>query len=238
MTYSQQHLELTYSPEMAMILYKSQDNHTGTYVETRKIHRINGSLVYGAGKPITPRSAQKIRELLEFKATKEQQTPRRCGLLPTNVLSVSNHSLIWFSKPQTRELRIKDIDTTLKVKCPGLVFTYGFKGGLSVHAVKTKRRPTATTKLYHAPLWNVVQKDNGTICMGSTRIEAQSTIENQTKACEVAFFGSYFSHVTEKDELLKLWQELARTNKDFPLGTLVRSKSYPNLEKLINAYDK
>jgi PRTRC genetic system protein B len=108
---------------------------------------------------------------------------------------------------------------------PALVFVVNGHT-LSVRALKTNQRPSANTKLYVAPYWNV--GDSGGICLGSARIPTSPSI-GAIPQWERAFFESEFTHpngaqrlTTHKGGFAGLWESL--TGKDrFPSRYLVEA---------------
>jgi PRTRC genetic system protein B len=98
---------------------------------------------------------------------------------------------------------------------------------LSVRAVKKSQRPTANTKLYVAPYWNVYE--DGSICLGSTPIPTSPSISTMPQ-WERAFFESEFTHpngaqriTAHKGGFAGLWDALAGKDQ-FPTRYLVDAK--------------
>jgi len=101
-------------------------------------------------------------------------------------------------------------------------------GALTIFALKDTSRPTADSRLYRAPYWNV--SDNGTVCLGSTRVPQSLSIDT-LKDWEASFFSSEFTHqnsgrplTTHPRGFVGLWQELAG-QKAFPVKYLAGGKT-------------
>lgn len=102
------------------------------------------------------------------------------------------------------------------------------KESLTVFAVASARRPTAKTKLYQAPLFNVYE--NGNVCMGTIniKIKQSASVEAFIAAWEDYIFNSYFSHLVQnhnpvKGNCVTLWKELVNTGKPFPKEVLKKT---------------
>lgn len=103
---------------------------------------------------------------------------------------------------------------------PRLIFK-ATKNQLSVYALKETRRPTAKTKLYYAPFFNVYE--SGSVCMGTVGIKVAKaeSLEEFIQLWETLFFNSYFSHLLDdynpvKENIVSLWKDLIDTDKPFP----------------------
>ena len=154
------------------------------------------------------------------------------GFLPENVLAVGDNYLVWWSKPQTRNVWF-NADEPLGARCgktpqPGLIFAV-LGNAWSVHAVKGETRPSPDTPLFQAPYFNVWE--SGRICTGNVTLPSMSSVD-RISTYEDAFFRSYFTHpnIRGKGRLTKfrggpfaLWLSLLnRPRKVFPESSLVR----------------
>lgn len=149
-------------------------------------------------------------------------------LLDSRVLAIGSNHLVWYCKPQKREVWFKCKvlgEVHGKADLPGLVFmVMGNKW--HVFAVKGNRRPTAGTPLYAASFYNVWS--GGGICTGNIDIP-KGQARFSPDAWEESFFRSYFTHPGNRDAepatkyrggLVKLWGSLLK-GRAFPTESLV-----------------
>lgn len=211
-----------YYPHSALVIYKTKGVNKETYVEHFDMDA-NGSLINA--HPLTVREAQTLSKSLNTKQLKNNACFISKGISPTTVLNVNSNEngyAIWTCKPQkrtlffTEKLEIPNGVTPL----PSLIFK-ATKNQLSVYAHKGTRRPTAKTKLYYAPFFNVYE--NGNICMGTVGIKVAkaTSLEEFIHLWEELFFNSYFSHLLDdynpiEENIVSLWKNLIDTDKPFP----------------------
>lgn len=214
----------------AILIYESGAN--GARRAYATVHEIEPAPELGArpqlmpGVPVT-RTA--ITQVLESLSANEAY-----GFLPDNILAVGPEYLVWWSKPQVRNVwfnSAKPIGTRCgKTPHPGLVFAV-IGSEWAVFAVKGDQRPNSETELCQVPYFNVW--DSGRICTGNVTMPGMSSIE-QIQQYEQAFFNSYFTHpnIREKGRLTRyrggpfaLWNSLlTRPRKTFPDYSLVPLK--------------
>ncbi|MDP2759816.1 MAG: PRTRC system protein B [Sideroxyarcus sp.] len=150
-------------------------------------------------------------------------------LLGNHILAKGSDYLVWYCKPQKRQVWFKNKeighDVSAATHQPGLVFIIG-KGHWYVFAVKGNKRPTSSTPLYVAPYLNVWA--GGGICTGNIETP-KGRMKFSTEAWAEAFFRSYFTHPNqhEKGALTKyrggiftLWRALMK-GRAFPTESLV-----------------
>ncbi|WP_341744783.1 PRTRC system protein B [Azonexus hydrophilus] len=122
-------------------------------------------------------------------------------LLPAELLAKGVDYMAWWIKPGKRHVRFDAKKLGKRgavVNLPGLVMIVA-PSGWYVFAVAGRSRPTATTKIYRSPFFNVW--DQGKICVGSVTVpDAEKFFD--TAAWEAAFFDSYFAH-PNVDKLVK-----------------------------------
>jgi PRTRC genetic system protein B len=145
------------------------------------------------------------------------------------VLARTHEMFAWWTPAQARPMFFGSPDGKMAAlngrsfPQPALVFVV-VGHTLSVRALKTSQRPSANTKLYVAPYWNVYE--GGNICLGSAPIPTTPFI-SAIPQWERCFFESEFTHpngaqriTTHKDGFAGLWEALA--GKDhFPSHCLV-----------------
>ncbi|NEX60110.1 PRTRC system protein B [Noviherbaspirillum galbum] len=125
-------------------------------------------------------------------------------LLDPHILAASDEVTIWWVPSGHRRIAFdtKEIGKRAAITPqPALLFAVTRKGWF-VHALKTDERPTAKTKLYVAPYFNVWSQ--GKICTGST-VMPQTAANMDPNVWTTAFFASAFTHpnIHGKNQLLK-----------------------------------
>lgn len=214
--------EATLKLQHAILIYGGS-SHAGGYATVHDVDTESDQPQILAGTPVT-RNA--IVSLMGSLSASES-----FGFLPENVLAVGKEYLVWWSKPQKRNVWFNSAEP-LGARCgvtphPALVFTVvGRKW--SVYALKDDTRPTADTLLFQAPYFNVWE--GGQICTGNANVPSMSSVE-RIAAYEAAFFGSYFTHpnIRAKGKLTRfrggpyaLWLSLLkRPRRRFPVNSLV-----------------
>jgi PRTRC genetic system protein B len=99
---------------------------------------------------------------------------------------------------------------------------------LHLYALRTDRRPSLRTALYHAPFFNL--HGSGLVCMGTVAIDISSscTLEDFMVQWQHYFYDSYFSHLIQEHNpvgcnIVQLWQEQVATDRKFPTDVLIKS---------------
>jgi PRTRC genetic system protein B len=146
------------------------------------------------------------------------------------VLARTPEMVAWYVPAAHRAMFFKTGGTPLdaysgkRFPHPGLVFKLA-NNILSVRAVATNVRPSAATKLFAAPYYNIYA--NGSVCTGSMRTPDRSTVD-VLDAWVAGFFASAFSHVagvvkvtTVKGGYPALVKLIAGSKFAFPVRTLV-----------------
>ena len=208
----------------ALLIYGGNSgNHNGAAFVT--LHDVLGQDTPTLG-PAQPLSSK-------FLAALSRDLRQNAGveILPESVLAYTPELFAWWTPAGTRPMFFGSPDgkmaksNGLSFPQPALVFVVNGHT-LSVRALKTNQRPSANTKLYVAPYWNV--GDSGGICLGSARIPTSPSI-GAIPQWECAFFESEFTHpngaqrlTTHKGGFAGLWESL--TGKDrFPSRYLVEA---------------
>ena len=196
-------------------------------------HPIDGG-VFGDGVPVSP--ADLLNELM---------TDRTCStssvsLLPGNLLQVRGPTrFAWYTKAHERPMWFRQREgRPLRVRWPALLWHLDDKR-LFVYALASNRRPTSTSRVYHAPLMNIA--DNGLVCLGTATLPADLGWHNLA-GIESCIFDSYFTHVNcgntvrgagrDNDAHIAFWEQKADAHapvyaRDMipfgPLSTALRS---------------
>ncbi len=218
-----------YYPKAGMLIYQSSGRNADTYVEYFDMdaqgHPINAH-------PLTINEADRLAKSLSSKPLSKQSYLRAKGILPSNVLHVdaTRKQVLWYSKPQKRALLFSPalgLESGI-ASIPALLYKAN-ENSLQIFALRSAKRPTESTALYHAPFFNVYQ--DAKVCMGTVDIDLDQmeSLEEFIAHWESYFFGSYFSHLMEGHEPIKgncvlLWESLIGTDKPFPLNVLKKAK--------------
>jgi len=170
-----------------------------------------------------------MRSLLESLLDK---LPQHNRIIPANVLSMSSNHLAWTVKgsvkPMYFKLRGASKGFKINVPYPTLLFVANQRG-LSIAALKSNRRPTEKTKLFHAPLMNIYK--DATVCLGDSSMPTDITPSTQEEI-EALIFKTNFSHINHEKTLnnkqeisdkkhLAFWRQLAKAKATkFPTANL------------------
>ncbi|MDD4964379.1 MAG: PRTRC system protein B [Gallionella sp.] len=209
----------------AILLYRERHGQTVfASVHDVKISKEGGATIE-AGTPVSKTGLMKMMQTL----VPEDYAPAE--LLGDHVLAKGSDHLVWYCKPQKRQVWFKNDelgqDVSATTDHPRLVFIIG-KGHWYVFAVKGNERPTSGTPLFVSPYLNVWK--GGHICTGNIETP-KGAMKFSTEAWEEAFFRSYFTHPNqhEKGALTKyrggifaLWRALMK-GRAFPTKSLVSS---------------
>lgn len=181
--------------------------------------------VIGAGVPLTKGALVKFADAVGAATAFS-------GFLPENLLFSSPNLIAWWVPAQVRVTWFKKggagkIDGQGQTAHPALVFV-ATPGDWFVFALRDSARPTPTTRLHHAPHFNVW--DGGRICTGNVELPATFGAE-VIHSYERAFFRSHFTHpnrsnaVKYKGGMEQLWRDqLAAPDPDAMRRALVDSK--------------
>lgn len=217
-----------YHPKAALLIYGA-DNHTsGSYVEYFDIDKKGCPI---NAHPLTVREAQSLAKALNTEKESNNAFLKPKGIIGNHILHLDtarNGSVIWFTKSSNKDLFFRENlgIPNGQVAVPALLWVAN-KQKLNIYALKSDRRPTETTPLYHAPFFNVYA--DGNVCMGTVdiSIKKSASLEEFTNAWEDYFFNSYFSHLMSghnpiKGNCVNLWKKLRKSGMAFPKDVLVK----------------
>ncbi|MDY3400553.1 PRTRC system protein B [Riemerella anatipestifer] len=217
-------IEPIFYPKNAFVIYQNE-NKSQTYIEHFDIDQ-QGRMMNA--HPLSVRESENLSKALTTKEERDKTFLKPKGIIPTNVLHINpskKGSLIWYTKEQKRTLYfVESLEIPSGTAYTPPLLWKATKQSLSIYALKSNRRPTAKTKLYYAPFFNVYQ--NGNVCMGSVNIDIKKTtsLEDFIQAWETYFFESYFSHLQNFNPIngncVSLWKQLINTEEKFPLEEL------------------
>ncbi len=219
-----------YKPQKALLIYQSKADKHKVHVEAYDIDQ--------NGKPINahPLSVLEINELAEclhasVESGNQYLAPQ--SLIPPNILYVDNAAMgyaVWYSPAKQVQLLFKEKlgIPSGKAYVPALLWK-ATRDDLYIYAIKTNKRPTGNTVLYHAPFFNIYE--DGKTCMGTVDIDINesSSLEDFTRQWESYFWNSYFSHCLEgfipvKKNIVQIWHQQVKTERMFPSDILLPSR--------------
>ncbi|MGE9310849.1 PRTRC system protein B [Niabella sp. CJ426] len=218
-----------YFPKAALMIYHTKDDKRSTYVEYFDIDK-NGSPVNA--HPLSVNEARQLAKALNTTVEKKETLLKPAGIMDANVLYLDQQQrkVIWYTKAQQKKLYFTPLSGIANgiANIPPLVWIAGDQG-LHIFALADNKRPSITTKLFHAPFFNVYE--SGGVCMGTvdTTIKKTASLEEFVSAWEASFFNSKFSHLMQahnpiNGNCVQLWDSLVGTDKPFPMEVLTPSK--------------
>ncbi|RKT01769.1 PRTRC system protein B [Chryseobacterium defluvii] len=223
-----QDFEGLYHPKCALVVYEAEGRQNDIYVEHFDMDS-NGNPINA--HPLTIKEAEILSKALQIEQEKENGFLKPKTLLPTNILSLDpsteKGTVIWHTKAQLKQLFFVESlgIPNGKAHVPPLLWKAN-KHKLSLFALKSNRRPSERTKLFHAPFFNVY--NNGSVCMGTVHIDIKksTSVEEFIQGWEHYFFNSYFSHLLEsgshiKGNCVSLWKRLIKQGASFPSDVLM-----------------
>lgn len=191
------------------------------YVQVSEVHYDHGDKpVLGASRPLCEHEAE---GLFALTAKAYDNKPQ---LLPEDVLLWHSDSLnkdvrcIFWVKAHISALCRRGLEDTL-VPWPSLIFDVT-GSHLRVYAVKGKKRPTGSTKLYAAPLWNIIDRQRGRVCIGNCKAPVSTNPTQLVKEWKDIWFTSEFTKEGNNyfgSKLDELWDSL-KDKKTFPAKVL------------------
>lgn len=226
-----------YHPKSALVFYESKGTDKEMYVEHFDMDK-NGTPINA--HPLTEREAEALAKALHSEKQKENAFLKSGGILPTNILHINpsrdKGAVLWYTKSQKRPLYfIEGLGIPSGQAFVPPMIWQATKNSLRVFALSGNSRPKEKTPLYYAPFFNIYE--DGRVCMGSVNINIKNSacVEEFTKAWEVYFFNSYFSHLMGENSPVKgncvsLWKDLVGTGRTFPTALLkANNKTLKNL---------
>ncbi|REC79460.1 PRTRC system protein B [Chryseobacterium elymi] len=220
-----------YYPKCALVLYQSQGLDPDVYVEHFDMD-VDGNPINA--HPLTVMEADHLAKALMVEHEKESAFLKPKTVLPGNVLSLDPNTekgtVIWHTKATQKELFFVESlgIPNGKAHVPPMLWKAS-KSSLTVFALKSNRRPTLKTQLFHCPYFNIYA--DGKVCLGTIKIDIKNStsVEEFIKAWEHYFFHSYFSHALvtggqSEENLVTLWKRLIEQETVFPTEVLLPHK--------------
>lgn len=223
-------LNSRYIPEMALIVYKSDNYEVPTYyLESGEFHLKNKSYIL---KETTPLQINQLNDLASFLNQREyNQQIKFKGLINHDILYVENigsEKNIIFKIENTKKKLYFDSSLNIKegfANLPNLIFNYN-QNILYVYAYQGELHEN--TQLYYAPFHNV--NDDHTVCLGTLNIDDELPYwEDLQKTIIKSFFNTMFTYFLDnpcksKYNLNSILNRCITRNEEFPFETLKKSK--------------
>lgn len=173
-------------PSFALVFHECEND----WLVTRHAVRSTGQIA--PGSLATLDTVEEALRLLKGQARQRQ-------LLDAHVLLSAPDETIWYRPAQVRPMWFKrgKQNRMLNVPWPALVF-HARDNGLRVAALRAMRkRPSANTRLYHAPLMNIYA--NASLCLGN--ISAPPCDLSGMQGWEAAIYDTLFVHTNHNQTL-------------------------------------
>lgn len=151
------------------------------------IKQSSNGAVMGAGRVLSESDKQQLKDYLNG-----ENEIRNCWL-PRNLMMLNSSQMVWYVPSRKRPMHFRSNGKVMHIDViwPSLVFRFSASGTLSVAAYAGKGAPKPSTKLYHAPLWNIYA--NTRLCAGSAETTNIIGVEAMP-IWEAAIFDTLFSH--------------------------------------------
>lgn len=220
-----------YQPRTALLIYQHAAKADEYYIESFEIDSTTGQPINA--HPLSNAEATALGKRLNAAQEKHTGFLVPDGLMPDNVLYVNPRGegmVIWHTPPMkqtlffTENVGIKDGAAYV----PALLWQAS-KTQLRIFALKGEKRPTASTSLYHAPLFNT--GNDGGVCIGDVNMKSLTNVSLNAflTAWQEFFFNSRFSHLNGHLPVSvnpkELWNGLIESGEPFPTDLLISTKT-------------
>lgn len=188
-------LTQTYTPQMTIVVYKSNLGPAEYYLESHSLDD-KGRLL--EGKPLMQET---IQSMIDLFFDENQNKLKISGMIPEELLHFKAlpggyYDMVWY---RPAEMRFIHFSPLLKIKSgktwvPPMLYVVNRKH-LSVYALRSNARPKEATQLMRAPFHNV--SDDGSVCLGSATvaIPKEKSYSAFMKYWEDLFWLSEFTHL-------------------------------------------
>ena len=198
-----------------------RNGHDEYYIEAHNV--LNGKNGYhlGAGRPLSKKA---MRRIIGTVAEQKIEKFTKSMLLPETLLQFSplyhERHIVWYQpqKQYTLIFRKKKMKLWMPAMLYAVVFDQFF-----LFSLKSNKRPTPASRLYVAPVMNLI--DSTKMCWGSvsTKHDLQA-IDQEMNFWEDRLWNSAFAHigsVCSKHEITSIYKDLERSGKKFPKAELI-----------------
>lgn len=209
-------------PVRTVIVYKDKKQYADRYhLETRDILQVNGKYVLGAAVPTTVNMMKDIAAVFIKNGPASLKSE---GIIPEHILYTYNENgrtvVMWYHPEKKSSLNFSaatKIKQASEVSLPALLYCV-IDTALYIFALRTNDRPSASTKVYKAPFFNIYT--DGRVCLGTAKVGVRAkTFEGEAERFERAFFLAEQSggeHNVTKSPITQLWNNLIKSKAKFP----------------------
>jgi PRTRC genetic system protein B len=233
-----------YTPKLVIVVYA--DKQRNYYLERSAIGNVNGKPTVLAPVPMDEDALKDIAKSYMKNNTFEMNVGG--WMAPHLLYGVSNpgNTVVMWYRPAMKcnlnfstALGMKGVDVASNTVAEVPATLYVVKNNeLFVFALMSDARPTAKTKLYQAPFFNIYT--NGRVCLGSAKVGNQKakTFELEAERYERGFYmaeqnGGQSGNAC-KTPLVTLWPRLIKTKAKFPSKEqLKQHKQYKTVGELM-----
>jgi PRTRC genetic system protein B len=228
-------------PVKTIVLYQNGGEYVKDYyLESRDIKVQKGKYVFGAPQPL---DKAVLKDLAATYAKKESFQMSFESLIPEHILFArirpASLDVLWYRPARLQKL---NFSTGLQIKGEAPVWipaTLYLEHGndLFVFALQSDRKPDLSTKLYHAPFFNIY--NDARVCLGTAPVGKMrsKTFTGEADRFERGFYlaeqnGGH--NIPTKTPLNKLWNRLIRKRQPFPAKEeLIQHSKYKTLSDLM-----
>jgi PRTRC genetic system protein B len=210
-------------PTRAIVLYQTGKGYSQDfYLESREIKADKGKYVFGAPQPL---DKDTLKDIAATYMKKESFQMSFDSLIPGHILYARIRpgalDVLWFRPAQLKKL---NFSASLKIKGESAVWIpptlyLVHNSSLYLFALQNNKRPELSTKLHHAPFFNIYK--GGNVCLGTAPIGKMrsKTFEGEAERYERGFYlaeqnGGH--NIPTKTPLEKLWSRLIKKPVPFP----------------------
>lgn len=231
-------------PRRAIIVYGEKAAYGSEfYLESREIRHEKGKFIFLAPQPLSKNTMKQIAGSFVQRNSLEMEFG---GLVAPHLLLGMNRpgttAVIWYRPAMKRMLNFSShlkITGTADVQVPATLYMV-LNNTLYAFALLSDDRPTLSTKLHHAPFFNIYK--DGNVCLGTAPIgKARArTFEGEANRFERGFYMAEQTggnNVPCKTDLKKLWAQQIKKGGPFPSKEeLVEHPKYKTLDDLISKF--
>lgn len=214
-------------PRFAVVFHEDSDTNN---IVCATQHQVNSNNTLSLGRVVSAPHISKAFSELNTGFSKQI-----FSCIPETVLYDSSERLVWYKRRFIGDMwfRVGSKPQRFTVEWPCLLFIVEkAQRQLRVFALPSNARPSANTRLYHAPLMNI--NGQGVLCQGTATLPSQITIETITQ-CENTIFDSQFTHVnheftlrkeTSNKKHLAFWKSKSKTKTQPPERVSVKEMKF------------
>ena len=219
-----------FTPKLCLMVYECKRGHESEYY--MESHEVNEQGAIMAGRPLMQET---IDGLIDTFFDERKNSVTITGVLPENLLSFQSlpggkYKMVWYRPAEERVLLHKPqlkLPSAVKAWVPATLYSTDGRH-LEVMALGSNARPTAATRLYRPPYFNV--NDSGDVCLGTAnRNKPERTYAGIMEYWEDLFWKSEATHENggkkvKEGSLAEAWKKKIKTGEKWKQAELVSSK--------------